>query len=184
MPKFSCRQKIPNLIGHTLREQHAGMRDWQCQVITRTGKGAFFHCQETIVRKREASIQQPAHAERMSAADHADLTRRRTPLLRHAGQQLRHSPSHCPAPPSAAAQMPRHAATAMRRAQCDDSSGLLQRMFPKQGANQDAAQTVPHKVDGVGIERGQETRQQPGVSAQVGAYGRIGKRMNAKAPVA
>lgn len=79
-----------------------------------------------------------------------------------------------------AVQVLRHAATTMRRAQCDDASRFPPRMILKQRANQDAAQTVTHQMHGISVERIEKMRQLHSIGMEIGTDGSVGKRMNNK----
>ncbi len=50
----------------------------------------------------------------------------------------------------------------------------------KQRADQNAAETVTDEMHGVGVERGEKTREPFGIRAQIGTNRRIGKHMNGK----
>lgn len=125
-------------------------------------------------------MQQPAHAEGTRAADHADLARRRRPFPRGAGEQLRHAWPHEPAPESMTAQVPGHAAATVRRAQRHDAPGLARWRIMKQRPDQYAAEAVTDEMHGVGVERVKKTCEPFGIRTQIGANGRVGKRMHGK----
>lgn len=172
--KISCQTR------HLPRKQHPGMRHRQRQMLLRGGKGTLLHGQQTVVRSRQAAMQQPAHAEGTGAADRADLAWRQRPALRFSRQQLCHALSHGPTPKSITTQVPGHAAAAVRRTQRHDAPRFLLGMLMEQRADQDATEAVSHEVHGVGIEGGEKARQPFGIRAQIAADGRIGKRMNRK----
>ncbi len=54
-------------------------------------------------------------------------------------------------------------ASAVRCAKDDDASRLLVRIETKQRADQNAAETVPHEMNGIGIELNKKARQALGV---------------------
>lgn len=78
------------------------------------------------------------------------------------------------------AQVPGHAAAAVRRAQRHDAPRFLLRMVMQQRANQNTAHAMSHEVHGIGIECCEKTRKPVGIRAQIGTNRRIGKHMNGK----
>lgn len=78
------------------------------------------------------------------------------------------------------AQVPGHAAAAVRRAQRHDAPGLARRRIMKQCPDQYAAEAVTHEMHDVGVERVEKMREPFGIRAQIGTNRRIGKRMNGK----